>query len=108
MPDAFRPPSEEQGKSELAPVLSWFGGGRTLDLTDDLAPDQLRERLEAVPGLEKLCQRRLGTTDGDETAAAMEFVVEALHQGSLLAKEELVGGRVYRDAFEEMVRSFNS
>ena len=44
----------------------------------------------------------------EEAAAAMEFVLEGLHQASLVAKEEVVGGRVYRDTFEEMVRSFHS
>jgi hypothetical protein len=38
----------------------------------------------------------------------MEFALEGLHQCGLIAKEELVGGRSYRDTFEEMVRSFNS
>ena len=34
----------------------------------------------------------------------MEFVLEGLHQASLLAKSEAVGGSSYRDMFEDMVK----
>ncbi len=34
----------------------------------------------------------------------MEFVLEGLHQCSLLAKDEIAGGKVFRDMFEDMVR----
>jgi hypothetical protein len=37
----------------------------------------------------------------------MEFVLEGMHQNSLLSKTVLLGGRSYGDAFEEIVRSFN-
>jgi hypothetical protein len=34
----------------------------------------------------------------------MELVLEGLHQAALLAKDEIVGGRTFRDMFEDMVK----
>jgi hypothetical protein len=34
----------------------------------------------------------------------MEFVLEGLHNCALLAKDEVEGGRVFRDMFEDMMR----
>ncbi|MEM7306421.1 MAG: magnesium chelatase [Planctomycetota bacterium] len=106
--DALRPATEGGEDSEVQPILGWFGGQRTVDLSDDLPDDELYEKLAAIPSLELVAGKYLDPDGEAETSAAMEFVLEGLHQGSLLSKENLVGGRVYRDTFEEMVRSFNS
>jgi len=50
-----------------------------------------------VPGLRELAQSHLKETRGDELAVAMEFVLEGLHQSSLLAKEDLDRGILYCD-----------
>ena len=93
--------------SEAQPVVAWFSGQNAVDVADDLSDAELLARLRRVPGLEVLVQRHLRPPE-PELAAAMELVLEGLHQHGLLSKEEVVGGRVYRDPFEEMVRSFNS
>ena len=93
---------------ELQPILGWFSDGHSVDLADDLEDGELYERLAAIPRLEAVAGQVLDPQGEAETAAAMEFVLEGLHQGSLLSKQDLVGGRVYRDTFEEMVQSFNS
>ena len=103
LPDAYAA-DDGPGQAEFKPVLEWFGGGRALDLSDELGDAQLEERLAAIPALAELAGRHLEARAGDELAAAMEFVLEGLHQSSLLAKDELSGGRTYRDMFEEMVK----
>jgi hypothetical protein len=35
----------------------------------------------------------------------MELVLEGLYLNAMLAKDELVGGRVYKDVFDDMARS---
>ncbi len=108
LPNAYEPKAEDQSAGELQPVLDWFAAKETVDVTDDLEPSELYRRLSAIEGLEKVAREHLQAEDEEEAAAAMEFVLEGLHQSSLLSKEETVDGRIYRDMFEEMVKSFNS
>ena len=104
-PDAYRQ-KDEQGaaESEFSPALAWFQNGKTIDVSDELDDAALAKKLAAIPGLEKLARKYLGAEREAELAAGMEFVLEGLHQSALLAKDELVGGRVFRDMFEDMVR----
>ncbi len=101
------PPDAGGEASAAQPVVAWFSAQNTVDVADDLSDAELQERLAPIDGLEALARRHLGHERG-ELPAAMEFVLEGLHQHGLVAKEEVAGGRVYRDPFEEMVRSFNS
>jgi magnesium chelatase subunit I len=86
-------------------VLAHFKHDATVELADDLAPAELLRRLSAVAGLRELATELFAPQGDEELAAAMEFVLEGLHQNAMLAREALEGGRVYRDSFEEMVRS---
>lgn len=86
-------------------VLAHFKHDATVELADDLAPAELLHRLSAVAGLRELATELFAPQGDEELAAAMEFVLEGLHQNAMLAREALEGGRVYRDSFEEMVRS---
>jgi len=104
-PDAYKSGEESgAGEGEFQPVISWFQGGKSVQLTDALTDAALLERLSAIPKLEDLARRYLKTRTPAGTAAGMEFVLEGLHQCSLLSKDETAGGRVFRDMFEDMVR----
>ena len=69
--------------------------------------NELSRRLAAIPSLGEMASRYLAPREG-EAPAAMEFILEALHQHSFLSRGELIDGAVYRDVFEEMARSLNS
>jgi magnesium chelatase subunit I len=84
--------------------VSWFQNGRAIDLSDELSDRDLEKKLAEITGLQALAKKYLGAKTTSELAAGMEFVLEGLHQSSLLAKHEIVGGRVFKDMFEEMVR----
>ncbi len=86
-------------------VLAHFQKGGVVDLADDLSDRELLQRLSAVSGLRDTAVELLHPEGDDQIAAAMEFVLEGLHQNAMVAREELLGGRVYRDSFEEMVRN---
>ena len=90
---------------DYGPVLDFFKRGGTVDVSAELGDDELLSRLREVSGLEALAKKYLQVDGSAELAAGMEFVIDALHQHSLLAKDEVVGGRVYRDMFEDMVRN---
>jgi len=104
MPDAYA--AGEQGAAYAA-TLGWFQTGRAVDVSDELSDEELHARLAAIPGLELLARGRLAETGAGvgELAAAMEFVLEGLHQSSLLARQEIVGGFAYRDMLAEMAQS---
>ncbi len=102
----------EETPSAFQPILTWFGSGKHVDLADDLSDAELQQRLGAIPALADMAQRYLAPAPAalpdNELPAAMEFLLEALHQHSFLSRGELVHGHVYRDVFEEMARSLNS
>jgi magnesium chelatase subunit I len=54
-----------------------------------------------VPGLEKLARKYVPDLRDEELASAMEFVLEGLHQNSVLARS-LVNGKA---AYSDMVRT---
>jgi len=120
MPDAYAPgadktpkgkpdpklPREADAAGDYQPCLQHFRDGGRVDVSDELSTAELLERLRAVKGLERLAVKHLDPGDDEELlAAAMEFILEGLHQSSLLTKKELVDGRVYSDPFDEMVKS---
>ena len=108
-PDAYAPgDTPEAGEGEFKPVLDWFKNGRALDLSDETSDAELEKRLRDVPALSALATRYLKAKTTGELAAAMEFVLEGLHQASLLAKDEVVGGRSFRDMFEDMVKGLKA
>lgn len=104
-PDAYQPGDKPgAGEGEFQPVVSWFQNGRSIDLSDELSDRDLEKKLGEINGLQPLAMKYLGAKTTSELAAGMEFVLEGLHQSSLLAKDEVVGGRVFKDMFEDMVR----
>jgi len=105
LPDAYEDRSSDSDPSEYAQLLAWFQADHVVDLADDLDSEELRARLSRIPGLADVARKHLAPGDGPGLAAGMEFVLEGLHQSSLLAKQELVGGRAYRDMLAEMARS---
>jgi len=98
---AKRPQKAEKpaakGDGAYKPIIDYFAVGRKLELTDDLSDRDFAARLESVPGLRELAQSHMKEARGDELAVAMEFVLEGLHQSSLLAKEDLDRGILYCD-----------
>lgn len=94
----------KQAEPEYASIVSWFQQGKTLDVSDELDDAALEARLKEVPGLARLAQKYVEPKLPGELGAAMELALEGLHHSALLAKDELLGGRVYRDMFEDMMR----
>ncbi len=78
-------------------VIDYFAAGKRLELTD-ISPDtEHAAKLESVPGLRDLTREYLKDLDAADLPAAMEFLLEGLHQSSLLAKEDLDRGVLYCD-----------
>jgi magnesium chelatase subunit I len=83
-------------------VIDWFSGGKRLELSERMKAAEHLAALREVAGLEALAREHLSPADDPELGAAMEFVLEGLHQSSVLAKEELEGRRIFLDMFQTM------
>ena len=108
------PTDAPEAPTEYTPVLAHFRAGGTVDISDTTPGTELVERLRGIDGLLPLVRNHLlsgtagGGDDPEALAAGLELVLEGLHQNSLLSRQDLVDGRVYRDPFDEMVRNLES
>jgi magnesium chelatase subunit I len=104
-PDAYKAKEKGEGKaSEYDPILRWFAQGKKVEISDDLPTREFHQRLSQVAGLEELPKRYLPVKESVEVPTAMEFVLEALHQSSILAKERTdTAALAYTDMFSTML-----
>jgi magnesium chelatase subunit I len=103
-PDAYKAKEKEGAASEYDPILRWFAQGKKVEISDDLPTREFHKHLAQVTGLEDLSKRYLPVKDAVELPTAMEFVLEALHQSSILAKERTdTAALAYTDMFSTML-----
>jgi magnesium chelatase subunit I len=104
-PDEESGEEQSAGRAEPSPyqgVLAWFSKGNTVETSDELAHDDYVGRLNKVPGLKEIAAKHLDLKDGDGIALGMEFVLEALHQYSMVSKREEGLKTAYRDMLKAM------
>jgi len=112
-PDAFKPkrarrgpgaPEPEPTPSEYRGVLEWFAAGHHVAIADDMPQADFAKQLGAVRGLAALAERYLEPREAGEAAVAMEFVLEGLHQNSMLSRERTDdAGTSYKDMLKTML-----
>jgi magnesium chelatase subunit I len=93
-------PAREEGPYK--PVIDWFAAGKRLELSDEAPDSEYAEKLREVPELEALTRQHLKGLKGYELAVGTEFVLEGLHQSSLLGKEDMDRGVLYCDMLGAM------
>lgn len=104
-PNPLRKPRPRQADQARAPedpyreIIQWFEEGNTVAIGDETPCDEYIKALKSVRGLEAVTKRYLPKEKvaSQEFAAAMEFVLDALHQCSRIAKEETLGTASYKD-----------
>ncbi|SHK31868.1 AAA family ATPase [Rhodothermus profundi] len=99
------PANRKEGRAVYQPILDWFARGGRVELTPELPFDEYVRRLDAVEGLCGLVQRYTRPATPAETASMMEFVLEALHQHSLVGKELIDQETRYSDIMGAMLSS---
>ncbi|HLQ66288.1 MAG TPA: AAA family ATPase [Candidatus Limnocylindrales bacterium] len=104
-PDAYKAKEKGEGAtSDYDPIFRWFAQGKKVEISDELPTREFHKRLSQVTGLEELPKRYLPVRDPAEVPTAMEFVLEALHQNSILAKERTdTAALAYSDMFSTML-----
>jgi magnesium chelatase subunit I len=111
-PDAFR--TRARGKDPAAteaykPMVEWFAGGQGVEISDESSAQDLYDELAVVPGLEGLARKHLGVERVEEVGPAMEFVLEGLHQNSILSRQRVDGGgTAYGDMLKSMFSGFQA
>jgi len=96
-----KPAAPEPGPFQS--IVEHFGAGKTVELGDDEAPRAFEAALANVPGLEAVARRYLPDLRSDEIGSAMEFVLEGLHQSSVLARVRTDSGATYTDMVRTML-----
>ncbi|REL29097.1 magnesium chelatase [Rhodohalobacter sp. SW132] len=102
LPDPQQKKSGEENGHPYQQILDWFAAGNSLELPDSLPDKEYRKRLDKITGLKEIATQIESVKGGDEYAV-MDFVIEALHQNSMLGKEDLDEQRTYSDMLGSML-----
>jgi magnesium chelatase subunit I len=89
------------------PVLDWFARGSRVEITDAMSSAEYARALDQVPGLRAIAESNLKPVP-DELPLSMEFVLEGLHQNSLIAREDLDAAVSYKDMLKTMFESMET
>ncbi|MCC7143093.1 MAG: magnesium chelatase [Candidatus Eisenbacteria bacterium] len=84
------------------PVLSYFSSGSVVELRDEMTAEEYRKTLDKVPGLSEIVTQHLGKQPDPVRALAMEWVLESLHQASLVSRSSLDGKTRFSDMLADM------
>ena len=99
------PADKEEGRQAFQNVLGWFSKGNTLDLGPEMAFDAYAKALDNIDGLKEIVGKHTSPSGPAETASAMEFVIEALHQQSLIGKDRVEAQTSYADIMGSVLGS---
>ena len=101
------PSSKGKERETYSKLLSWFAQGNTIKLEPGLSDPELKTRLRSVPGLHEIIKQQFGTnkppTNQMDSWILKEFILEGLHQSSMLGKEE----DTYSDMMGSMLGEFS-
>jgi len=105
-PEPESPPPEDD--SPYQEIIRWFAKGNVVDIHDTMATAAYAQELERVPGLGKLAMDHMKVESKNHEPIAMELLLEGLYQNSLIAKEELDHGVVYKDILKTLFESIEA
>jgi magnesium chelatase subunit I len=102
------PQKKKQSNEEYQRIVQWFSKGGSVELTDNLKQAEYQQKLSGVDGLEQLVTKyaKPGTTQ--EAYVLMDFVLDAMHQNSMLGKEDLEAGIKFSDMVGSMLGSLGN
>ncbi|MGH7491162.1 MAG: magnesium chelatase [bacterium] len=98
----------KKGETLYRKVTGFFKNGRTIDLSDALSQQEYFRILQSIEGLRELTIQFLpGAKELNplQLAVGMEFVLEGLHQNSMLSRDEVGAVRRYSDMLDRMFSS---
>lgn len=102
------PQNKKKAGTTYLSIVQWFGKGGRVELSDDLPQAVYQQRLSAVDGLEDLIRKQVKPAAASEAYIFMDFVLDALHQNSMLGREDLDQTMTYSDMVGSMLGSLGS
>jgi len=89
---------------KFQPVINHFEEqNHTLDISDEMPQDEYVKALRVVDGLEAITRAEFPTENQEDLGAAMEFIIEGLHQNFLITKMMVGKKIVYTDTVSHMM-----
>ena len=96
--------SEDQ-KTTYKEMMDWFADGNEISISDTLSNKEYKKALDSVKGLKALVKEHASAAGKEEQYIWMDFVLEALHQNSMLSKQDLDDQTLYTDMLGSMFSS---
>jgi magnesium chelatase subunit I len=86
-------------------VVEWFGAGNTLDLLSNEPQKDFLKKLNGVTGLSDLVDNIVGKVTPAEKVFLMEFALHGIAEFSLISKQQIDEGLVFKDLLDSMLGS---
>ncbi len=99
----------KRGEQTYTEVVDWFKDNRAVEISDNMTTEKYLTELKKVKGLKDLTIRFMKlkkAVNNGELGAAMEFVLDGLHQNSMLSKDIVDSKTSYKDMLDTMLSSF--
>jgi magnesium chelatase subunit I len=102
------PSDKKMGRAFYQPILNWFSKNNQVTFLYDMPAAAYRKLLDQVEGLAKIATKKTAPQTTDELLVTMEFILEALHQNSLVGKAFLEGKATFSDMMGSMLSGLGS
>jgi magnesium chelatase subunit I len=99
-PEASPEPPERS--AEYDRIVSWFSGGKRVEISDTMPDSEYAAALRRVEGLADVARRHLPVQDERDLPGVMELVLEGLYQNSFVARETVGHSTFYSDMLMRM------
>jgi magnesium chelatase subunit I len=96
---------QEDQKVIYKTITDWFAEGNEVSITDTLSNKKYEKALDKVNGLDALFKKYAENAPKQERYVWKDFVLEALHQNSMLSKQDLDDQTLYSDMLGSMFSS---
>jgi magnesium chelatase subunit I len=89
---------QTQEDPEYGKLVQWFESGNKTEISDDMSLAAYTKELDKVKGLRETTKQNMPDVEEKyELPSVMEFVLDALHQNSKIAKDEADHATSYKD-----------
>jgi magnesium chelatase subunit I len=102
-PEKLKKVAKDKGnKNPFKAITAWFGDGNVIDILNDTADSDYKNRLLAIDGLDDLVAKVYPQLQGREQLFMMEFVLHGLAEFSMIAKKNLDRGLQFKDLTDSL------
>ena len=98
---------KEEEKNKYAAITDWFSKGNEVNIPDTLGQTEYGKNLLGISGLKALVLNNAKPADDFELLGWMDLVLEAMHQNSMLSKQDIDEESKYSDMVGSMFSGFS-